>query len=260
MSVYNEKESYLKESIKSILNQSFSDFEFIIINDGSTHPCVKEILYQYKKQDERIRMYNNDVNLGLTKSLNLALSFAKGKYIARIDSDDKADSRRLEKQLEFMEKNKNLALCGTWSYFIDKYGKITGEKKSPTTYEKIRKKLLYYNFFTHSSFFFQKSVALRLGGYSENIKKAQDYDFVLKLSAHHPVAIIPEFLCLNRIHPESISSRSKKKQEWYALCARWNAIWKYGYSKINILKILPPLAYFLLVPYAVQKKIFSFIK
>lgn len=257
ISVYNDKESYLKKSVESILRQSFSNFEFIIINDGSDRPYLKEMLSRFEKQDERIKIYNNTANLGLTNSLNKALAFAKGKYIARIDSDDIADLHRLKKQLQFMEKNPKYALCGSWSYFIDQYGKITGEKKTPTDYKKIKKWLVFFNFFTHSSFFFRRDIAIGMGGYNKNLKKAQDYDFVLKISAKYPVAIIPEFLCSFRVHPKSISSSSKKRQEWCAIQARWNAIWNYGYPKTDFFKIIPAVFWFLFVPCFLENKIFK---
>jgi len=260
MSAYNEKESYLKEAVKSILNQTFGNFEFIIINDGSDRPYLQEMFSQFEKQDERIKVYNNNINLGLTASLNKALALAKGKYIARIDSDDIADSHRLGKQLEFMENNPSHALCGSWSYFIDQNGKIIGEKKSPIDYEKIKKRLVLFNFFTHSSLFFQRDIAISMGGYSEYLKKAQDYDFILKISAKYPIAIIPEFLCSNRLHPESISSKSKKAQEWCAIKARWNAIFKYGYPKIYFLKIIPSVFYFLFIPCFIEKFIFKLLR
>lgn len=257
MSVYNEKESYLREAVESILNQSFSDFEFIIIDDGSDDKNCLHTLEEFAKKDARIKLIRNNTNLGLTQSLNKALAQAVGKYIARIDSDDIADSRRLEKQLQFMESNPTYALCGSWAYFIDQDGRVTGEKKSPTTYEKIKKRLIFFNFFTHSSLFFQKGIASNFNGYNENLKKAQDYDFILKISAKYPVAILPEFLCSNRQHSKSISASSKKKQEWCALIARWNAVWHYGYPKIDFLKITPAIFYFLFVPYFLEKQIFK---
>lgn len=260
MSVYNEKEFYLKESVESILNQSFSDFEFIIIDDGSDLPHTREILTQYERRDERIRLFHNNSTLGLTKSLNKALSLAKGKYIARIDSDDISEIFRLEKQLRFMKSNPDCALCGSWSYIIDENGAIIGRKKFFNRYEKIKKKLLYFNFFTHSSLFFKKDIAMENGGYNEKIEKAQDYDLILKISAKNKIENIPEFLCFNRIHSKSITSKSKKKQEWYAIVARFRAIFFYGYPKIYFIKIIPSIFYFLFVPYFLEKQILKLLQ
>lgn len=260
MSVYNEDETYLRQSIESILSQSFRDFEFIIMDDGPEFSHVKDILTQYETQDTRISVHTNETNLGLTKSLNTALGLATGKYIARLDSDDLAHPDRLKKQFEFMETNPRHALCGTWAVLIDEHGKKTGEKKSPTGYQDIKKKLLFYNFFTHSSFFFRRDIVHSLGNYSTAIKKAQDYDLLLKVSAKHPVAVLPEFLTLHRVHGKSISARSKKNQEWYGLEARWHAFSRYGYPLTDAWKIVPAAFYFFFIPHFLEEKIWQCIR
>lgn len=259
MSVYNERKDFLERSIKSILYQSYENFEFLIVDDGSTQKECLEILAEYSAKDSRIKIIRNEKNLGLAKSLNIGLRRARGKYIARLDSDDISDILRLEKQINFMEKNPQCALCGSWAYIIDENTDIIGQKKFNTNYENIKKRILYFNFFTHSSFFFRQAVIMAHGGYSENIKKAQDYDLILKISARHAVANIPEFLCFNRTWSESITSQTKKKQEWYAMIARLRAIWFYGYPKLHFFKIIPSFFYFLFVPYFLEKKIFKFI-
>lgn len=260
MAVYNEDETYLRQSIESILSQSFRDFEFILIDDGSTVSTVQTMLSSYAAKDERIKVYTNETNLGLTPSLNKALSLATGKYIARLDSDDLAHLDRFQKQFEFMESHPDHALIGSWVYLINAQGDKTGEKKSPTVYQDIKKKLLFYNFFTHSSFFFRRDVVQSLGNYNTAIKKAQDYDLLLKVSAKHPVAVLPEFLCFHRIHEKSISARSKKKQEWYGLQARWNAVIHYGYPFIAAWKIAPAVFYFLFIPHFLEEKIWKIIR
>ncbi len=259
MSVFNEKEDYLKKSLDSILCQSFENFEFLIIDDGGTEKRCREILDEYVQKDTRIQLFRNETNLGLAKSLNLGLKKAEGKYIARIDSDDMADIHRLEKQLEFMENNPDYALCGSWSHIIDENSNITGKKKFFTDYTKIKKNLLLFNFFTHSSLFFRRDLIAELEGYNEKLKKAQDYDLLLKISARHPVVIIPEFLCSNRIWPGSITSKGKKKQEWCALKARWNALWSYGYPKMYFYQLIPSFLYFLFIPYFIEKQLFKFL-
>lgn len=259
MAVYNERFEYLKKSIESILDQNFSNFEFLIINDGSTKKECLKILNEYVQKDNRIKIINNERNLGLTKSLNEGLRMAKGKYIARIDSDDIAEKNRLKKQLEFMEENPNYAFCGSWSYIIDKNSNTIGKKRFSTSYKEIKKKILFFNFFTHSSLFFRKDIILENGGYNEKIKKAQDYDLILKISAKYPVANIPEFLCYNREHTNSISSKGKKKQEWYGLISRTRAIFKYGYPIWELWKIIPAVFYFILIPYFLEKKLFNFL-
>ena len=110
MSVYNTEEDFLRDAIKSILNQTFTDFEFLIINDGSKNNAEEVIL---SFNDDRIKYILNEKNLGLIDSLNKGLSLAQGEYIARFDSDDISSNKRLEKQVEFMDKNPNVGLLGT---------------------------------------------------------------------------------------------------------------------------------------------------
>src|SRR3989344_5781814 len=116
MPAYNARK-YIGEAIESILNQTFKDFEFIIINDCSTDK-TKKIIEEYANKDARIKLINNATNLGLTKSLNIGLKEARGEYVARLDADDVALPERLEKQYEFMEKNKETTLVGAWAEII----------------------------------------------------------------------------------------------------------------------------------------------
>ena len=112
MSVYNEPEEWMRVAIDSILGQTFTDFEFIIINDNPKRKLNREILSDYAKQDKRIVILENEENIGLTKSLNKGLKVAKGKYIARMDADDISLSDRLEKQVNFMEEHPEVGVCG----------------------------------------------------------------------------------------------------------------------------------------------------
>lgn len=134
MSVYNG-EKYLPETIDSILNQTFKDFEFIIINDGSTDKTAK-ILTSY--DDPRIRIFNQE-NMGLTKSLNRAISLAKGEYIARMDADDISYPERLKKQVDYLNKNPDIGLVGSKYIRIDKRGRKIDEINVPIGTDNILK-------------------------------------------------------------------------------------------------------------------------
>lgn len=259
MSVYNEKAEYLRESIESILNQTFKDFEFIIINDGSTDPICNNILAEYSQKDLRIKLIRLERdsatvgNQGLTRALNKGMEIAIGKYIARMDSDDISKPERLKKQLEFMENNPSYALCGSWCDIIDGSGKIIGKNESYTEYEEIRKKIISVNHFTHSTLFFKKDIIKSFGGYSREMIKAQDYDLLLKIIAKHPVAIIGEYLLDYRMIEKSISFSNNKLQEKYALKARRNALKKYGYPKIYYSKMTIPCLMHWLLPSSVKE-------
>lgn len=255
MSVYNEEITYLKTAIQSILCQSFKSFEFIIIDDGSTDGACKACLKDFAVHDNRIRLVINDKNLGLTASLNRGLKLASGKYIARIDSDDIAYPERLEKQHSFLEEHPSYVLCGSWSYLINEDDEIIGQKRFHTTYREIRKNILSFNFFTHSSLFFRTETVRKHGGYTPKMERAQDYDLVLKLVPKHPIANIPEFLCFYRISKKSISEAQYKSQEGYAVLARLRALTRYGLPLFTVIKTLPALFSFLFIPSKIKKYI-----
>jgi glycosyltransferase involved in cell wall biosynthesis len=215
MSVYNG-EKYLREAVDSILNQTFKDFEFIIINDGSTDKTLK-ILNSYN--DPRIKIISNKKNIGLTRSLNKGLSIAKGEYIARQDANDISMPERLEKQVDFLERNKAVGLIGTYSCIINEKGRILYKRKSPLGNEDISKKLIRGNVFAHGSVMFRKFLLEKVGAYREEFKTSQDYDLWLRFIEITKAFRTSEFLYKWRLLPDSISATKRMQQEKYASLA-----------------------------------------
>lgn len=227
MSVY-DGEKYLDESILSILNQTFKDFEFIIINDCSTDNSLY-IIKQYAKKDKRIVLIENEENIGLTKSLNKGLKIAKGKYIARMDADDVALSERFNKQYDYLEKNKNVFLLGTSAMMIDEDGnrsiKITAITQEKKIYSRLRKK----NTIIHSSIMFRNDFELF---YRENFKYAQDYDLYLRvLSEGKIIKNILEVLLYYRVCKNSISFSRMGTQIIYSMVANKYYLERSKYGK-----------------------------
>ncbi len=216
MSVYND-EKYLKKSIDSILNQTFKDFEFIIINDGSTDNTLG-ILKMYS--DPRIKLITNPEQIGLSKSLNKGSHLAKGQYIARQDSNDISSSERLEKQVNFLEAKPECGLVGSWSYIMDENDKIIDKLTLLTEHNDIVTMLLTENQFVHSSVMFRKDCTDKVGGYNEKLKYAQDYDLWLRISEHYNVANIAEFLQYWRYERHGISVNNRQEQRRYAFLIR----------------------------------------
>ncbi len=136
MPVYNS-EKYLEEAINSILNQTFTDFEFIILNDGSTDK-TEDIILSYS--DSRILYIKNKTNLQIVKTLNKGIELASGKYIARMDSDDISSPERFEKLIEFMENNHEIDICSTW---LETFGNRKKIWKNPLSHEEIKATLLF---------------------------------------------------------------------------------------------------------------------
>lgn len=208
MPVYNG-EKYLREAIDSILDQTFTNFEFIIIDDGSLDNSV-EIIKSY--QDPRIRLIKNEHNQGLVYSLNLGLSLAQGKYVARMDCDDISLPERLQKQIEFLDKNAEIAVVGTWV-------KIFNEKKgNQTTWQcpidslSIKWNLLFHNPIPHSSVMFRKDIILSNHGYSQEMLDVEDYDLWRRLASKVLLANLPSVLLFYRQHDSNIGSINRKNQ------------------------------------------------
>jgi len=190
MSVYNG-EKYLKEAIDSILTQTFTDFEFLIINDASKDRS-RDILQRYS--DPRIKVITNEGNIGLTRSLNKGLRFSKGKYIARMDADDISMPERLKRQIEFMELHPDVGLLASQIVVIDINGKSLYTLKLPETNECIKWILLFENCIAHPAAFYRRDLAIRIGGYNELFKRSQDYDLWSRMSFETKIYQIPETL------------------------------------------------------------------
>ena len=213
MSVYNG-EKYLREAMESILNQTSTDFEFIIVNDGSTDNSL-EIIRSYG--DERIKIINNEENIGLTKSLNKALKVARGEYIARQDADDVSLQNRFEEQVSYLENHPETALLGTNNYFIDENGKIVG--KRIVLAKPSMKDLFKENYFNHGSVMVKKEVINQLGGYNELIRDSQDYELWLRIAKYYDVRNLTQILYKFRSHDANIRFTNREESALYHLLA-----------------------------------------
>ncbi len=195
MAVYNSA-TYLEEAIQSILNQDLKDFEFIIINDGSTDES-EEILKKYARVDNRIQLFSQD-NQGLPKSLNRGIQLARGKYIARMDADDISLPERFSKQVAFLEEHPEIAVCGTWIETI-------GEEKSyinqyPRDSETIQCWLLFGIGLAHPSVLMRRDCLIEKNlSYDPSYLYCEDYEFWLRLSRDLQLANLPEVLLLYRV-------------------------------------------------------------
>lgn len=228
MSVFNTKEEYLRASIDSILSQTFKEFEFIIVNDGSSRNTVC-ILESYT--DSRICLIHNDENIGLTRSLNRALAAASGKYIARMDADDISYASRLEKQYKYMEQHPETDILGSWcrrGKRIDKCGgKVTNEWRKVW--------MLFRNHgIVHSTAFIRREFLKRNKlMYDAAMKKAQDYKlWVDCLNRGAKMDVYPGVLVQYRIHAGQISNAQSKEQMYCVRQIREELI-KEIYPEIN---------------------------
>ncbi|OMQ09871.1 glycosyltransferase [[Flexibacter] sp. ATCC 35103] len=206
MPVYN-CELYVKEAVDSILNQTFSDFEFIIIDDASTDSTVS-IIKSYN--DPRIQLIEKPQNSGYTNSLNNGLSIAKGEYIARMDGDDISLPERFAKQVAFLDANPGIILCGTLYQIIGK-NKISDH---PLSHEEIKVKLISGCYIAHPTVMIRKTV-LEQNKVEYDVKKepAEDYDLWSRLAFLGELANIGEVLLYYREHLLQTSNLRREKQE-----------------------------------------------
>ncbi len=177
MSVFDTP--YLEGAAESILNQTFTDFEFIIIVDNPENQELIEIVNNFAQKDERIVVSVNEKNMGLANSLNKGLDLAKGQYIARMDSDDISLPERLEKQKELLDSNPKIGLCGTCAIRIDEEGNETGEMILPSDSDILAQMLPYTTAAYHPSWMFRKDILENVKGYRP-FPVAQDYDFLYR--------------------------------------------------------------------------------
>lgn len=228
MSVYNS-EKYLKEAIDSILNQTYTNFEFIIINDGSTDSSL-DIIQKYMKKDGRIVLISRE-NKGLPYSLNEGIGKAKGKYIARMDADDISLPTRFEEQVKFMESNEEVGVCGTYVEFFGLRNNKTW--KTPITDEECKITLMIGSCFAHPSVFIRKIILTNNKlCYDNDMYTAQDYALWSALATHTSFANIPKTLLKYREVEGSISNKAKTN-----LDNKFNLISKYIGRNLDLFRL-----------------------
>lgn len=205
MTVYNGS-TYLPQAVESVLNQTFTDFEFLIIDDGSTDESVACIR---SYGDSRIRLVCNESNLGQAGSLNRGLELARGKYIARMDQDDICLPDRLQKQVDFLDRRPDITVVATWIYMIDSDGRKTGPwGVKMDDYGTFVSSLLMAQGcpFCHPSIMFRREAVSHVGGYDETFAPCEDFELWVRLAmSQYKACIIPEPLLMFRLHKEQQS-------------------------------------------------------
>ena len=213
MSVYNN-EADVSDSIESIINQTYKNIELLIVDDGSKDSTLK-ICKEYAKQHKNIKLYENNKNIGLTKSLNKLINFTSGEYIARQDADDISNLKRIEKQLKFLHAN-NLDACCTRANIMNTKKIIPGL----SFYIPIKMIINVKNPFIHGTLLIKKSILNKLGNYDERFFYSQDYRLMknLVLSSYKVKTINETLYDLNM--ENNISNKFKDDQRYYSDCVK----------------------------------------
>ncbi len=216
MGVYNG-DRYLREAIDSILQQTFTDFEFIVINDGSSDN-THSILDSYK--DQKIVKIINDKNIGLTKSLNRGIEVSRGVYIARMDVDDISLPERLERQVKYLDANPEVGLLASSFVYMDEAGNEKIISKPPTDKAKLKELMLQENQFCHGVVMLRRSCIERVGSYRPEFRYTQDYDLWLRILEYYDIASLSDVLYKYRVTFNNISVAKLAVQNTYHLIAR----------------------------------------
>lgn len=205
MPAYNT-EKYIGEAIESILNQTFSDFEFIIIDDRSSDGTV-DVVKSYN--DNRIRFHQNEKNMGVAATLNRGLDLATGDYIARMDSDDISMPERFEKQIQYMENHPDCAACGT---DIKLFGAQWGNFFHSSTPEQLRVDLFFASSLAHPTVMIRSAVIHNdFFRYDETLNGVEDYDLWYRISNRYQLGNVCQILLMYRIHPNQVTQHMNEK-------------------------------------------------
>lgn len=218
---------FLAEAVQSILDQTFSDFELIVINDASTDDTL-QVLSQF--QDDRLRVVTNETNLRVVKSLNKGLLLAKGELVARMDADDISHPDRLKEQVDYLNKHQDVDLCATW---VHKFGKRSFTVTPALKHEDIKASLLFHNIIIHPSVMFRKATfdkhQLR---YEESYVNAEDYGLWAEAIDKIRFGIIPKVLLNYRIHDDNVSVH--KESNWAVIKEVNTRVFKIFFERLGI--------------------------
>ena len=197
MPIYNS-ETYLDEAILSIIHQTYQNWELLVINEFGSNEEGKRIINRYAAIDSRIRLIQNSKRLGIAESLNEGLRQAKGEYIARMDGDDISLPKRIEKQIEFMEENKDILLCGVQ---VEVFGSEKWDWKLETDPARIRTDALFYSPCVHPTILFRRDVINKYNVfYNKDYKASEDYDFFTRILEFGEIANLKEVLFKYRLY------------------------------------------------------------
>lgn len=205
-------ERFLAQAVESILAQTFSNFEYLVVDDCSTDGSLG-ILQHYAEQDDRIVLLQTTGPNSQSNAINTALIRARGEFVALLDADDAAHPQRLERQIGFLEARPDVGVAGTYAQIIDEAGHAGNVMSYPTTCEMARWGILFWTPVLHSAAIIRRSLLLELGGYSVHWRYANDYSLWAELITHTGIASLPEVLVSYRHHSQQTSITYSKAQQ-----------------------------------------------
>lgn len=259
MPVYNARR-FLPAAVKSIQNQTLTDFEFLIIDDHSTDGSW-EMLQRFASKDKRIQLFRNETNKGIVKSLNMIISKTRGKYVARMDGDDIALPDRFAKQVEVLESQPEMVACGGQEYILDEQGTIVAEKYFPTD-PKTCYNMLMNVMVIQPPLLMARGEIFRKLRYDNHIFKNDDISMHFKLLKYGGFTNVDEIIFKYRRVQNSLTHKNPKKVYFLALLVRLNAMLKWGYrpALANVLLAIPETILVSILPNKTVLSLFELIR
>ncbi|HLD26821.1 MAG TPA: glycosyltransferase family 2 protein [Patescibacteria group bacterium] len=243
MPVYNA-DLYLKESIDSILAQTYRHFEFIIVDDGSTDHSL-DIIKKYVKKDRRIKLFQNTYNQGVSKTIKKGIDHAKGSVIARMDADDRALPDRFEKQIDYLGLHPHTIVIGGQCQVIDHENNIIGYKRFPIDFKSIYQSIMTFLPLQEPTLMIARDrLPQHFSFYGKNYTITEEIELIFKLFKYGKVENLPDVVLLYRIHDHNSSLKNVRKTFYYTLIGRIKGIFLYGYTPsikdilVNIIQLI----------------------
>jgi len=245
MPVYNTA-SFLPAALQSIKQQTHRNWELILIDDHSTDGSWR-VAQQFAQKDKRIKVFRNKTNRGVSYSANRAIKLAKSQFIARMDSDDVAAPKRLALQLAYLQKHPQVIAVGGQCDVINEHNQVIGHKRFPTQPAQVSRMLFSFASMQQPTMMVNTALLPQnFHWYEDGLATAEEHELLFRLLQHGQLANLPHKLLDYRMHSSNISSRHPKKDFWQVARARWNAVFKHGYTP-NLRGFLTTLAQAVLV-------------
>lgn len=228
MPVYNAGE-FLPEAVKSILSQTYRNFEFVIVDDASEDSSW-QIIQNFARKHKQIKIHRNPQNLGVSETVKKAISLAKGEFLARMDADDIALPQRIEKQVDYLLNHKETVAIGGQCFLIDKNGGVIGEKTFPTSFSDIYKYIYKFVPLQQPTLMIARNrLPKQFKYYRDGMDTAEEVELLFKLFQYGKVENLPDTVLMYRLHDKNTSLLDIRKTFLLTLLARIRGVFFYGY-------------------------------
>lgn len=227
VATYNS-ENFIKDNLDSLISQTYKNIEIVVCDDASSDNTVS-IVKKYQEKDERIKIIQNEKNLGITLNMNNGIKNCNGKYIAILDADDWSYPYRIEEQVKIMENNPNVVVCSGYMDICDEELNMKTTREYPLEDQEIRKAIIRYNPISHPASIWRASKLLETSLYNNRLPIARDYDLVVRISEFGEYRNIPKSLIKYRVRKGSETGKKTRQTQWYSFYVQMKAYFEYDF-------------------------------